>query len=489
MSTTSLRHVIRDAPQPAKLVKPPERSNSASEVIELAESAGLILDPWQCLALDAMMGEDDDGNWAATQAGLVVPRQSGKGSVAEARELAGLFLLGEKRLIHTAHLFKTCNDAFLRVISLIENTPDLSRRVRQIRRGSGEQGVWLKSGATLQFVARSGKSGRGLGGDFLLLDEAFHLSPVVMTALVPTLSAAGGNRSGNGTQVWFTSSPPVLEYLDEGRTIRRLRDRANSAEPGPMAWVEYGCELGVDLDDKSNWYAANPSLGIRITERAVMDERALLDDDGFAVERLGVWMPEPSDQSSAVFTAEAWAACVEETSAPSDPVTFGLEVMPDRDTAVIAAVGDWNGRPCAEIVAMGTGTGWVVDRLIELTANHDYTAVAIDARSAAGSFIAPLEEAGVRVEVYNTRNIINAAGRLFDAVNAADIAKRLAHRGDPRLGSAVLAANRRVIGDAWAFGRRSSSSSIIAVVALSLALLAHETPVEVEAPPRPVFAW
>jgi hypothetical protein len=41
------------------------------------------------------------GKWAAFEAGLEVARQNGKGGVYEARELAGLFLLGERLLVHS----------------------------------------------------------------------------------------------------------------------------------------------------------------------------------------------------------------------------------------------------------------------------------------------------------------------------------------------------------------------------------------------------
>jgi hypothetical protein len=37
-------------------------------------------------------------------------------------ELAGLFLLGEDLLIHSAHQFKTAKEHFSRVLSLIEST-------------------------------------------------------------------------------------------------------------------------------------------------------------------------------------------------------------------------------------------------------------------------------------------------------------------------------------------------------------------------------
>lgn len=65
-----------------------------------------MLDEWQRFALDCMLGERADGKWAAFETALIVPRQNGKGSVLEARELAGLFLFGEQLILHSAHEFQ-----------------------------------------------------------------------------------------------------------------------------------------------------------------------------------------------------------------------------------------------------------------------------------------------------------------------------------------------------------------------------------------------
>jgi hypothetical protein len=48
--------------------------------------------------LEHSLGEKATGSWAAFTVGLMVSRQNGKGSILEARELAGLFLLGERFL-------------------------------------------------------------------------------------------------------------------------------------------------------------------------------------------------------------------------------------------------------------------------------------------------------------------------------------------------------------------------------------------------------
>ena len=68
------------------------------------------------------------GKWAAFEVGLIVARQNGKGTVLEALELAALFLFPDVRLIlHSAHEFKTAQEAFLRVRALIEDNPDFDR--------------------------------------------------------------------------------------------------------------------------------------------------------------------------------------------------------------------------------------------------------------------------------------------------------------------------------------------------------------------------
>lgn len=98
-------------------------SSAGREAVDLAKLAGLVLDDWQALVLEHSLTERTDGRWAAFEVGLNVPRQNGKGSVLEARELAGLFLLGERLIIHSAHQFDTSLEAFRRLLFLIEDTP------------------------------------------------------------------------------------------------------------------------------------------------------------------------------------------------------------------------------------------------------------------------------------------------------------------------------------------------------------------------------
>ena len=116
----------------------PEYVSSAGEqAIQLAALAGLLLDEWQMLALLDMLGERADAKWACYEFGLAVSRQNGKGSVLEARELVGLFVLGEKLLIHSAHEQATSSEQHRRLLNLIESVPEFDQRVLSATRGKG----------------------------------------------------------------------------------------------------------------------------------------------------------------------------------------------------------------------------------------------------------------------------------------------------------------------------------------------------------------
>lgn len=189
------------AQRPARVHLPVGGVRSAGpDIVELAAVAGLVLDDWQRWFLCEAMAETEEGRWAAFEVACVVSRQNGKGSIEEARQLGGLFYLGEPLQVYTAHEFKTAYEHFLRITNLIEDCPDMDRRVQRVRRAAGEQAIELRTGERLRFLARSGGSGRGLTGDVVYLDEAYALTAAMMGALLPTMSAVPN------PQLWYMSS-------------------------------------------------------------------------------------------------------------------------------------------------------------------------------------------------------------------------------------------------------------------------------------------
>src|SRR5512139_2364134 len=108
---------------------PKVRASAWEDVVELSAAYGLRLLSWQENVLEAAMGERSDGLWAARHIGLSCPRQNGKGSVLEARALAGLLLFDERMIIHSAHEVRTAQIGFQRLKSYFENFDDLRRKV------------------------------------------------------------------------------------------------------------------------------------------------------------------------------------------------------------------------------------------------------------------------------------------------------------------------------------------------------------------------
>jgi phage terminase large subunit-like protein len=422
------------------------------------------LDPWQRFVLDRALGEQRNGKWSAFEVGLVVPRQNGKGSILEARELAGLFLFDERLILHSAHEFKTAAEAFRRVLELVQNTPDLERRVQKVRTSHGDEGIELRNGARLRFVARSTGSGRGFSGDLIIMDEAYNLGAKAMAALLPTLSARPN------PQLWYTSSAG----MDDSEQLRAVRERGITGESPSLAYFEWSSEPDADLDDRKSWAAANPAFGIRIPETFIERERQALPDREFARERLGIWDDHASER---VIDPVLWAKMADSASKPADPVAFACDITPDRRSGSIAACGRRSdGRLHLEIVENRPGTGWMVARTAELVENHHPCAVALDPGGPVGSLVPLFAEAGLKVTELSARELGQACGGLHDDVSEDS----LRHLGQIELDAAVGMARRRPLGDAWRFSRKGDadiSPLYAATVARFAFLTAEQNPV------------
>ena len=453
--TNSARGALRGSQTPRLQHAPPRFTSHGSDAVDLCADAGLHLDEWQAYALDQMLSVREDDTFTAFEVGLIVPRQNGKGAVLEARALAGLFLLDEQLLLWSAHQFKTSREAFRRVVSYVDNTPTLKARVKNIRTSHGEEGIELKTGQRLQFVARSRTSGRGFTGDVAILDEAQVLDAEDIAALLPTLSTRPN------PQVIYTGT------VDDGATqLRSLRDRALTGTDESLCFLEWSAPEDADPADPAAWAMANPAMGIRISQEFIGREYAAMvnDLDWFKQERLSIW---PKRSPDGVFTETAWDACSDQESTLADPVCFGVDVSPDRAWAAIGVAGAASaGGSHVELVEFARGTGWVVDRVRELVERWSPRTVVVDAGGPAGSLLADLEAARVPVTITSARDYAQACGMFFDAVDGGF----LRHVDQQSLTDAAMVVRRRPLGDAWAWARKSSTSAdITPLVAVTLA--------------------
>jgi hypothetical protein len=459
---------LRGSQQPRILHLPKSVSSTGQEAVELAAMAELEMDPWQQFVLQNSLGERPDGKWSAFEVGLEVPRQNGKGGILEARELAGLFLLGERLIIHSAHEFATASEALERMDNILEGAPDLSRRVRVIKRSHGEEGVYLKNGQRLRYKTRTKGGGRGFSADCVILDEAMILAESFIGSLFFTLSARPN------PQVWYTGSAVDQSYMDHGRVFARIRQRALQGEDPALAYFGWSpaFERPDDLPptaaaDPDVWAQANPALGIRIDPEHIAKEHRSMDARTFAVERLGVgdW-PATDEGADTIIDMDVWRALEDEGSQIDGSVCFAYDVKPDRSMAAIAVAGlRADGLAHGEIVEHRRGTGWVAQRLSELTSRHDSLGV-VCAGDDAKALIPEIRALDMKVDESTAAEQAQAHAQFINAVNDAT----LRHLGTPELEAALrgAATTQREGGQAWS--RKNSSVDICPLVALTHAL-------------------
>lgn len=443
---------------------PPYLDTSGPEAIALAASAGLYLDNWQQYVLMGALGERADGNWSATEVGLIVPRRNGKGSILEARELFGLVLAGERVILHTAHEFKTCKDAYTRLKGLFESTPDLGRLVRQTYASGAQVSIQLINGAKIDFIARTAGSGRGLNADMLVLDEAYALEDKHLEALVPTV------LSSANPQIWYTSSPPLSAAT--GQPLFNLRTRGESGD-GVLAWFDFGQLPDVDIDDPSVWAAANPAMSSgRITVEKLAKARKNLSSEGFSRENLGIW---PETAGTTVISPELWSQLADPSAARPSEVAFAVDVTPLRDHAAIVMAGFRpDGTVQLAVVDHREGTDWIPERLTTLKDRYTPVAIAVDGKSA---LLFDLRQAGITesedqerpqagdMVVAGTNDAAAAFGMFVDRVRSSQIH----HSDDSALNVALAGAKTRPLGDGSAWARRGP----VDISPLVAATLAH----------------
>lgn len=447
--------------RPAYLNLPADRQGSAGdEAVDLARMAGLELDDWQAWLLTESLMQRGDGKWSAFEVADIVPRQNGKGSILEARQLFGLFLNGEQLQVHTAHEFKTAYEHFRRIVALVENTPELDAKVQRIRRGAGEQAIELRTGERLRFLARSSGSGRGLSGDTVYLDEAFALTAEIMGALLPTMSAMPN------PQLWYPSSHPRYGQ----RVLWELCQRGRKGDSPNLLYAEWGNPAGVALDDRDGWYRANPSLGrVRADGSGIAEDFVAAEleamrafPEEFLRERLGVLIDA---ETGGVIPMEAWNARASSPTELADRGHASLSVGPDQRVASLGfAAQRSDGKLQIEVVRHEPGTAWVVEACRNAQAETGQPIV-VDPRTPTAGVLDHLRAAGIDLYEATTAEVVAGCAAFQNDVMHGG----LFHLNAPDLNEALRAADVRAVGDAWVFSARHSHADITPVQAVVLA--------------------
>ena len=464
--------------------------SALDEALALAERVGLVLDPWQQGVLDQWLAEDLDGRWAAFEATVVVPRQNGKGAILEARELAGLFLFGEKTIIHSAHETKTSKEAFRRMEAYIRSDPVLFDRVGEdgFKRSNEEVSITVRdTKARIRYLTRSTSGGRGFTADLLVLDEAYNLPAEVMAAIIPVLSARPN------AQIVYASSAGMAQ----SHALWSLRQRALAGGDPSLAYAEWTAEgprlsksgevevSPVDPDDEGAWLASNPSIGVQrpdgsgLSLSAVANERRAMagSPDQFLRERLGVWEPIPDEDKvkEPKLTEDQWMGSVTDRTPAlkAGELTLAFDVNVDGAWSAVVACYGTPTEPFVDLIEHNPGMGWLAPRVAELVRDWRPVKLVCNAVGPSAAQIGPvmvaLSELKLDRDVLKPVSAIEYKRGCQGLVDDLDNGRLSRPVGQSPLDQAGLGAVERRVGDSWVWDGHQVDSPICSLVAATMA--------------------
>lgn len=473
--------------------------------VQFARWAGMTLFPWQEDVLRAMCATRPDGKWAAREAVICVPRQNGKGEILVARELAGIYLFGERNILHTAHFLDTAVDARDRLWDIIENNDDLyywweDQGVPRLVKTNGKeaivfpcdeqpmlgaaeeetddelpQGITPRNGS-IRFRTRTDKTGRGLSIDLLIFDECFNLPHETHAAISKT------TRAKKHAQTIFISSPVNKAQHMHGAVFSAKRWAGIDGADGTL-FMEWSADPDqVDIYSDEALIQANPSLttgeyGAQLDDARQDAESARNSEalrDAYMVETLGIgdWVPRDNDESdfAPIIAFDVW----ENMLCDAPKITKLKEIALGIDINI-------NGDVCAMVAAMKTTTGvhlsladrvlfdrdQLLDELRIAVEINDPLAAAIDVRGPSSTIERGIRDIGVEPTILKARDITKGYMLLKQLVEE----HALTHDGDPRWVEALRVVEEREIGE-WGKAIKRVKGEGCPLVAAAFAILA-----------------
>ena len=429
----------------------------------ILEAGGMVLDPWQQMAICDWMALTPWGKWMHRTCGGSVARQNGKSGLVEGRAETGMIMYNEQ-VLYTAHLQKTSTETFEEMATFFD-TPALRKQVKDIKTALGREQIILKSGARIKFLARTRNGGRGQHGDLLIFDEAQELDENQQASFLPAISAS------RNPQTIYVGTPPDPEAV--GTVFRGIRDNARSGKSTSTAWFEFSVPEIGDVRDHQRWADTNPALGRRILESTIEGECDQMDPDMFARERLGWWSPVRSEKVEYVIDVDSWDACRSDEPKPEGKTAYGVKFSPDgAEVCLCGAVVPQDGPARVSLIEKqptGVGLQWLADWL---NARYGKAAcVVIDGRNGVDVLtekIVPTWRMKGSVVRPGVREMLAAVSTLTDSVNEQTVTW---FSGQPELRDSAVTSTKRKMGGGYGFGGENS----LPVEAAALALWGAKT--------------
>jgi hypothetical protein len=337
-----------------------------------------------------------------------------------------------------------------------------TRGNRGLRLTNGKERIEFATGSYLRYIGSGEEAGHGLTDTSLaIVDESFaDVDDRREQALLPSMATVAD------AQTWNVSTAGTDASVFLRRKIEMGRAAATAGVTSGVAYIEYSIPEDADIDDPRVWWDYMPALGWTIGEDVVSHARRSMVEGKFRRAFGNQWTTTDERE----IPEAVWDA-VQGPASPDGMLRFAVEVDVSRESAGIVVSGDNN---ALELIEYRQGVSWIEDelpsRVTELAGRHGGV-VRIDAGGPAGYLLPRLENAGVMVEKFTTGDVTKACAAFYDAL--AD--RRLSVRRNDMLDAAVASAQKRRVGESWAWNRAGSG---VLVMAMSLAAWRDGTPQE-----------
>lgn len=437
------------------------RKTLGDQVGAISELLGKKLMPWQLEAFRTALETDEEGNLVYNRVILTVPRQNGKTWMVMVLMCWWATMWPEpQRIIYSSQDGIAANERLIQEMAPLIEHSKLRPLWASTFRGIGLQHVDFKDPkgkltGTIGIVSSKDSSGQGKTLDLVVCDEAWK-----DTDNRRELSLLSTMITKANSQIWVisTAGTEASVYLARQRDMGRAAV-AEGRKDG-IAYFEWSAPEDADYRDHDVWRSCMPSLGHTITEKKVQEVLDQSPPDDFKRMQLNMWVQsQDAAIPVALWNAVRAADLSMRESAPGD-VVFALDIDPDLTTASIA-VADHKKR--CKVIHFGLTPSEAKAKAIELGLEYS-TGVVIDAHGQAMDFKRSIEQAGVKVHLYDPSDMKQACAHLINAISDREIEIG----SDERLDRAARTATKRIDKDTWSWAR-TGDTDITPLVALTMA--------------------
>lgn len=453
--------------EPTRSVILPYEYSLGNEAIKIYEKSKRKAFDWQRFLVDAILALNDEGLWTHMMFGFSVPRQNGKNEVIAIRELHGL--KNGERILHTAHRTTTSAAAFNRLLAILEESGyEEDTHFKKIK-ASGREHIEFIGGGRIDFRTRSSTGGLGESFDLLVIDEAQEYTDDQRSALMYTIAASPN------PQTIMIGTPPTP--ISSGTVFTKYRENVLYGVSEDSGWAEWSVDKESDVRDKDLWYQANPSLGLRVSERNIQSEVGN-DDLDFNIQRLGLWIQY--NQKSDISEKEWKELHVDELPKLKGKLFVGVKYGYDgTNVAMSIAVKTEDDKIFVEAIdcqPIRNGNDWILHFL----RNADVQEVVIDGANGQKILEDAMKLAKLKAPILPTAKEFVVANSMFEQ---ALFQQTIVHRSQPSLFQVVTNCEKRPIGKQGGFGYRSQIEDYDIALMDSM-ILAHWACAEAKEPKK-----